>query len=353
MKIYSQSILNFTNLLLEYSREIIGLETSAIMRRTRFEYAGFTFPISIIAFEDDRQKKTQTLGFFCHETYSIFINYFLCKNMNAFDLKNLLRHEIAHYLTFIDFGSSVSPHGKEFHQICEKFNWSEQVSKASIELMDIATDKTIQTQAKIEKLLNLSASSNIHEASLALEKARTLMLESGLKVSIIEIESEAVYYVKTLKTYKRQSPKLKAIYLILDAMGLGVVMSSSTNEIRLESFGAKEKVGQSQDIFNYIESTLEQLVTKEKIKGIRSRNSFYLGFSRAVKSKIQESNYSDIYQALIKQNQKELQIARDLIYPRLVTSTYSHSKDYDAFNKGHQHGKEFNTKFEKHHYLSN
>jgi len=132
-----------------------------IARRSRFSYRGATYPLVFVVFEH-----TTKLGFFHPALFEIGINRRIMIQANQNDLLNLIRHELAHYITWIETGGRGQAHGNEFREICRKYGWGKEVYASMCEIekaieTPLEEDRLLQ---KIKKLLALGTSNNVHEA---------------------------------------------------------------------------------------------------------------------------------------------------------------------------------------------
>ena len=75
-------------------------------------------------------------------------------------IKDIIRHELAHMMTFVCYGKELMPHGPEFREVCERYGWNSEVKRASSDLseqkeefgkLDIRSERIIN---KIQKLLS-------------------------------------------------------------------------------------------------------------------------------------------------------------------------------------------------------
>ena len=139
-----------------------------------------------------RLVKSQTnMGTWNPNTRIISLNMKLFNDYSWQEIIEVLKHELAHQLQWEHFGYKLSSHdgahGKLFQQACEMIavaQWA-RGARAHIDpkiptLEELCADTHSPWEIKIKKLLNLSQSSNEHEARLALEKARELSQKNHL-----------------------------------------------------------------------------------------------------------------------------------------------------------------------------
>ena len=58
------------------------------------------------------------LGYFDSNFYELGFHECLMQSSRE-QLSNVIRHELAHYMTFINYGEAVQPHGAEFRAFCQ------------------------------------------------------------------------------------------------------------------------------------------------------------------------------------------------------------------------------------------
>ena len=177
MIVYDSTTLAFIQKTEQMVREI--LETSGVtVRRSRFLWKNYLYPIHVVVFEG------KEWGHFNAPYFQIALNRKLIYSAKDSVVRDILRHELAHYFTLLEYGT-VQPHGKEFHDICARFNFPDNVSAATmnLETENLAKEGDLHSEkilGKVKKLLSLAASANAHEAELATVKANELLLRYNL-----------------------------------------------------------------------------------------------------------------------------------------------------------------------------
>jgi hypothetical protein len=341
MFIFSESILTFIKLLKKYLREILKGEVMASVGRSYFEYRGFRYPINVVVFE----RKT-TLGYFDSKTYQIGVNKHIMYKAKTSILKNLLRHELAHYLTFIEYGEGVKSHGKEFRAVCEKFGWGRDIFAATVNLEKSNEGKegnlpSEDIISKVRKLLSLSTSSNAHEAKLAATKANQLILQHNLKNLGDEEEDEEIYLERVLFAKKRTG-KILAISKILPSFFVKPVFNYGRGIVYLEVIGEKKNVEMADYVAKFLDLELEFLWKKLRghHRGIRAKNSFMGGVAESFVKKMnlgQKQFYSS--KALISID-RALTKKLKLVYPRLQSTGSTSIESEESKNLGKKAGAE-------------
>lgn len=344
MKVYSETIFSFIDKCELMLKDILKKESDLRVRRKRFEFNGYLYPIDVIVFEG------KSLGYFDSNHYQIGINKALVFQAKDKVLKDILRHELAHYLTFLNHGADVQAHGSEFQQICKKHSWPSEVSKASMDLGsanlvegDIASEKILN---KVKNLLKLAESSNPHEAELATIKANQLLLKHNLNYTG---QSQDEYlYVKKILSQKRKDAKISALYDIIRHFMVKPVLTYGKNEVSLEVTGSKTNLELAEYVVGFLNEELERLwlgfKKEHSLKGIKAKNSFFYGVAKGYDAKIQNAQASfstEESRALtIISNALDVQVQR--IYNRLSSTSSSSRRDNNSFNLGKKAGSSLN-----------
>jgi hypothetical protein len=342
VKIYSETIFAFIRKCQTYLKDIINNETELELKKSRFTYNNYSYPLSIVVFTNSKK-----IGYFDGTNYEIGLNSNLIYSVKEPIIKDILRHELAHYITFLKHGP-VQPHGEEFKALCKSYKWDRSISKASmnIELANRELTGDIQTEKmifKIKNLLKLSESDNEHEAKLATAKANALMIKHNLE-RVDKSEEETLYVQEVYFTKKRNS-KLSAIYSILSHFLVSPVMNYTTEGVKLEITGSKTNVEVGEYIVEFLDRELDKLWDlakyKYNLKGLKQKNSFFAGVAKGFDQKMNDQEYqlsSSDSKALMMIKQ-ELKIKTDRIYGRLRSTTSSNSVDKASLSLGKTAGK--------------
>lgn len=205
-------------------RKLLREEFGVKVGRSRFETRdGWTWPIRLVAIDD-----AERLGYFDADNCTIAVHKRLMYSAKDRVIQDLLRHELAHYFTYIayhDQGLDPRAHGPQFQAICERYGLGASVRRASCDVStendaiegDLASDAVI---SRVSRLLALAESDNPHEAELALLRANELMVRHNLDAAAALREragggEEAEYCVQIVIECKRSSPRVSAIADIL------------------------------------------------------------------------------------------------------------------------------------------
>lgn len=309
--------------------------------RSRFQVGKILYPIHIVVFDGPE------LAHFNAPFYQIGLNRKLVYGAKESVLREILQHELAHYLTFIEHGE-VQPHGPEFHETCRRYGFPVEVARATMDLQSVNELKVGELDServleKVKKLLQLSQSSNVHEAEAATLKANEILLRHNL--SFVNSSDDEPLYLERLLPRKRKDSKLMAIYEILRHFIVRPVLSQGKGVCCLEVSGTKTNVELAQYVANFLDRELDDLWLKAKkefrLSGLKARNSFYLGVASGfdMKMKSMKEKFSDTDRRALRVIEGELDQKVARIYRRLSSSSSSNSIDGKAHSLGHESGK--------------
>lgn len=322
--LYSDTILLFLKKVKKEARSIIQTEMALKCGPRRFWVKNVGYPLHFVVFEHPSK-----MGYFDPEMYEIGVNKcFLFEPEES--LKDLLRHELAHYLTFITHGSSVSPHGKEFRDICALYGWKIEVARATVS--SEKRKESLRITQKIQKLFSLSQSHHVHEAELALCKARELLLK--YHQAHVQEDSEEMEIHRLIKQ-KRTSSKLQAIASILKHFFVYPVFNHGKGCVYLEIFGTPVNIEIATYVGHFLERELEVLWKDSNLKGLRAKNSFFRGLAHGYEQKMKPVHCDK--KAIISL-ESQLASSAEKAYPHLSSSFSRCSIDLEATRLGKDHG---------------
>lgn len=340
MEIYSEASELFLRRMRIMAREILANEVGLPVTRSRFEFKRKLYPLHIVIFED--QKK---LGDYDSSQWRIGLSKRLMREAKDAVIRDVLRHEIAHLMTHLEFGDQVQAHGSEFKSVCTRFGWSHEISSAALELAnanesyegDASGEKLL---ARLKKLMALSESSNPHEAELATTKANELLIRHNLDRLDLN-QADEVYVIPVLLS-PRSNTKMHAIYEILKTFYVAPVFTKRQGQVALDVVGDRTAVKFAEYVAGFLSHELDRLweVAKKEnqLKGMRAKNSFFAGLARGYVSKIKEAQKSFDQAALIKvDHQSQLMLKR--VYGRLSSTSSQSRVDSSAHNHGTKAGR--------------
>ena len=259
MRVFSASIETFLQKLDGYARDILRSEFGVRVARTRFHTSdGWRWPIAIVAIDDHSR-----LGYFDPHGFTIGIHRSLMYSAKNRVLKNLLRHELAHYFTYIEHherGVDFRAHGAEFRAVCDKYGLPLAVRAATMDVRkeNDAIEGELQSEAvivKIRKLMSLAQSDNENEAALATLRANQLILKHNLDAQTAASGAQydnTEYCVDLVLPSRRNGPRISAIGQILREFLVYPVYTRGG----LEVTGAHANVDNARYIADYLNREL-------------------------------------------------------------------------------------------------
>jgi hypothetical protein len=338
MIVYDSTTLAFIQKAEQMLREVLK-DCGVSVRRSRFLWKNFLYPIHVVVFEG------KEWGHFNAPYFQIGLNRRLIWSAKDSVVRDILRHELAHYFTLLEYGN-VPSHGKEFHEICSRFGFPDSVSAATMNLEEenLAKEGDLHSERileKVKKLLSLAQSSNAHEAELATLKANQLLLRHNLDY----VTSVETIYLDRLLARSRKDDKLTAIYEILRHFIVRPVISMGKGTVCLEVTGTKTNVTLARYVAEFLDRELDhqwELARKEyDLSGLRAKNSFFLGMARGFEEKmkgVKEEFSQEDRNALVKV-EKNLDENIRMIYRRLGTVSSGRQTDHEAREVGKEKGR--------------
>lgn len=351
MYIYSKKITKFVKDLNSAVKEILSREAQLKVEGKRFyDRRGWnSYPISVVIYNH-----RSCMGYFDSDFYELGFHECLM-NVSKEQLYNVIRHELAHYLTFLDHGPHH--HGKEFQECCQKLGWGEEVWHASFTLDEKSHSTVIDEEdpivRRVKKLMALSDSGNSHEAEMALIKSQQLLLKHNLDAKDIDNpdSDDEKFFLKRIMKQKRENAKMSAVAQILKTFFVHVVFSRGGNYTYLEILGSAANLEVAEYVAKVLENELDKLWQQNKrlhpyLKGLVAQNSFHYGIAKGYCQKIealQKAYPGPTANALMVLEQK-LTDAAAMAYNRLSSS--KSRKKFCSYSSllGEQAGKELNIK---------
>ncbi len=346
MLLYSKKIIKFLNEIKDIIKDVLSNEVGLKVFRERFydKRQEYSYPIKAVIFNNKKM-----LGYFDPHFYEIGLHECLMQ-ANRELLHAIIRHELAHYITFINFGDTVESHGDEFHAFCLRMGWGEGVSKASMcldESVSLFHEEENNVLRKVQKLLALTTSRNKHEAEQAMIKSQQLLLKHNIDVRNIEDADDEKIFLKRIMKQKKENAKMRSIAHILETFFVNTVYNRKEGCVYLEVIGSATNVEIAEYVANILQNQLDILwkqTQKQQInlKGAVAKNSFFLGVARGYCDKINflKKQYdSNTFNALIL-IEKKLQNAQAMVYERLNKSKSNGRYCSQSSLLGEQAGKE-------------
>lgn len=325
--LYSKKIIRFLNNIKDISKEVLSKEIGLKVHGDRFydKRQEYSYPIKTVIFNNKRR-----LGYFDPHFYEIGFHECLVEANNDL-LHDIIRHELAHYITFINYGNTVEPHGDEFKAFCLRMGWSEEVKKATLcfdDSINVFQAEENNVLRKVQKLLALATSSNKHEAEQAMIKSQQLLLKHNIDFRNIEDEEDEKIFLKRVIKQKKENAKMRSIANILETFFVSTIYNRQEGCIYLEVIGSATNVEIADYVANALQQQLDILWTQTKkqqpgLKGAIAKNSFFLGVAQGYCNKINflKKQYDSNTSTALILIEKKLQDAKEMVYQRLIKST--------------------------------
>ena len=217
----------------------------------------------------------------------------------------ILKHEMAHQICSELFFEDDGGHGPIFHKACDLLGLPAPYRLAAGDLPEsVALDPATNQQTeqgrqfirRIGKLLALAGSANEHEAALAMEKAGQLMARHNLRHIQEDLHSEFASLIINSKSKRLERWQQKICAILLHFFYVRVVTASlydpltDTHHKTIEIFGRQENVAIAEYCYAFLAGQLASLWQQNRArissKGLRARNSYYLGLLQGFYDKL-------------------------------------------------------------------
>lgn len=348
MQVYSKKIIRFIKEIKAAVKDILSREICLRVNGDRFydQLQQFSYPIRIVIYNNKSM-----LGYFDPNFFELGFHECLMRS-SLTQLHAIIRHELAHYMTFMSYGSEVQAHGIEFKTFCHRLGWSEEVFKATTCLDDGAMASFSEESAvlrKVQKLMALSTSSNKNEAEQAMIKSQQLLLKHHIDSKYAGGEDEDQVFLKRILKQKKENAKMRAIALILETFFVSTVYSRGGGFIYLEIVGDAVNIEIADYVAGFLDMEFDKLWEQAKqqvagLKGMVAKNSFFLGIAKGYCNKInalKRDYHSDVSNAVLV-IEKKLVDAKTMVYPRLRSTTSSGRYCSASSALGEQVGRQLN-----------
>lgn len=320
MILYSSKIIRFIFEIKKMAVEILSQELGLKTGRDRFydREKKYSYPIRIVMYNHQKM-----LGYFDPNFYELGFHECLMQTSRE-TLKNVIRHELAHYVVFIQEGGAVLPHGCEFKSFCKQAGWGDEVSRSTAcldggrETLD-GVEKSVLR--KVQKLMALASSASSNESEQAMIKSRQLLLKNNLAFQEGGLEERFV--LKRVLQRKKEDAKMRAIARILSTFFVSIVFRKGKGSICLEILGESANVEIGEYVADVLQKELDRLweTAKQNVssQGMNAKNSFFLGVAKGYCQKVEVLQKEDGLNAAkaLMVIEKKLAEAKRMAYSRL------------------------------------
>ncbi|MCR9204042.1 MAG: DUF2786 domain-containing protein [Halobacteriovoraceae bacterium] len=339
------------------AHQIMKDEMGLSVRRSRFVWRGYLYPLHFVVFDDPKK-----LGYFDCNNFQIGLHKKLMFLAKDDVIKDILRHELAHFYNFLlhrDSFPVLDAHGVEYQEVCKSFHWGQNVFRAYSNLEQDNLVAPInkdfdRLKERIEKLMALSDSDNPHEAERATIKANEYLLKYNIQnLDSSQKEEITETVVLSVLQEKRLNATLNSLYDILGYFYVQPVINRNRDGVSLDVVGSRLNVEIADYVAKFLKNEFERLwKTNQKkdprLKGIKKKNSYFVGLSRGFctklkveKDRVIAPTHGNELIALEGQLKERVKLA----FPRLSRQQSSQaSLDHQALQKGHNDGLSLNVR---------
>lgn len=348
MLIYSRKIIKFIQSIKISVKDILAKEVGLKVHGDRFynKNGTYSYPIKVVIFNS-----RPMLGYFDPHFYELGFNECLMRAKKEV-LQDIIKHEIAHYMTFIDYGNWVEPHGAHFRAFCQQMGWNQEVQKATTCLDDalsLPCEEENSVLRKVQKLMALATSSNEHEAEAAMIKSQQLLLKYNLEFNEnVDEENEKIFLKRIMKQNKKNA-KMRAIAHILETFFVSTIYLRNKTCVYLEVVGSATNVEIAGYAANFLEHKLDDLWNQTKkrlpqLKGLMAKNSFFLGVAKGYCNKIlflkRQYDQNTCHGLIL--IEKKLKDGVNMVYERLTKGSSRAGYCHQSASLGELAGQELN-----------
>lgn len=343
MIVYSRRIIQFVQEINQAVKNILSHEVGLNVGPKRFQDRQRTsYPINIVIYNNMRM-----LGYFDQNFYELGFHECLM-HVSKIQLYNIIRHELAHYMTWINCGATLQPHGTEFKAFCDRMKWGEEVYRASACLeggQEISLTEESPIFRKIQKLLALATSSNQNEAELAIIKSQQLLLKHNIDSKEIGPADDEKVFLKRVLQQTKKDAKMIAIARILGTFFVSTVFNRGRDFIHLEILGTAINIEIAEYVAAVLQVELDHLWHQAQqlthLRGTIAKNSFFLGLAKGYCDKIEALKRGyDSHALMVIEHQ--LNTAKAMAYPHLRSSKSRMNHCEQSSALGEQMGKQLN-----------
>lgn len=323
MIIYSKKIIRFIHEIKCIIKDVLSKEIHLKVTGNRFynRQQSVSYPIHIVVYNNKSM-----LGYFDSSFYELGFHERLMHSSQQ-QLFQVIRHELAHYITFINYGEAIQPHGPEFKAFCKQMGWGEEVYQATSYLEDESTTSNAKDDIifrKVQKLMALAGSSNKNEAEQAMIKSQQLLLKHNIESTYIpEDDDNEKIFLKRILKQKKENAKIRSIATILTTFFVGIIYNRGCGFTYLEIIGNAVNIEIADHVAHVLDRELDKLWDQTQqlvgLKGIIAKNSFFLGLAKGYCDKVQALRRDDhpTTTSALMIIEKKLIDAQTMVYPRL------------------------------------
>lgn len=254
---------------------------------------------------DDRSEAR--LGYWNAATRTIGIAESHIWNQPWDDVLQTLAHEVAHqYVSEVLRVHDQTAHGHAFAAACQKLGIRAAATASGPGAAQSEADRILD---KVQKLLALAASDNVHEAERAMTAANTLLLKYNLSMGDVPVHKDY--------DWKRVGPSFAAIPLVdklvagvlsafffVDCLWVGVYNArTDRDERQLELMGTATNLALAEYVHAFVHRATEQLWRKQAktltVRDARAKREFQAGVILGFRDKLQTERQGNAARGLV------------------------------------------------------
>ncbi len=266
------------------------------------------------------------------------------------DVLDTLRHEMAHqYVDDELHPEGESAHGPAFREACDRMRCSPRASAESGSLQD-QDDRTLRL---VRKLLSLADSPNEHEAQVAVQKARRLLVKYNIDLVNLDaerrFESRIVGEVKGRHTSAEiwLSAILNRFFFVEAIWSQSYDAVNDRSGTRLQIYGTSQNLDMAGYVYGYLNGLLPQLwdtyQEREGLSGNRERQRYYTGVLEGFHAKLTEQEGQlERDHALVWMGDAALKSYYRHINPNVHTRYGGGGRRNDVYDAGVEEGRNVN-----------
>ncbi len=291
------------------------------------------------------------LGHWEGRTRTLTMSRFHIERDPWLSVMNTLRHEMAHqYVDEVLNATNERPHGRAFHEGCERLRCSPRARATQSELRKVTKSSEDKILRTLKKVLSLADSPNEHEAQAAVQKARFLLVK--YHIDVLTHDEERGFENRYLGEVKKRhtSAELCLGSILNEFFFVEVIWQNSYDARRdkagtvLHIFGTPPNLDMAEYVHTYLHNLLDGLWEEYKARnGLhhnRDRQRYFAGVVEGFNLKLreQEQTLQDT-RALVWKSDAKLKEYFQYLNPYVHTSYSNGVTESQAYEHGVQEGR--------------
>jgi predicted SprT family Zn-dependent metalloprotease len=336
-------------------------------------YYRLQLPKPLIQVSDDHSR----YGTYDPLIHKLTISRLLIQNYSWDVVIEVFKHEIAHMLVFLRHSQTTeAPHGPLFQEACDRLGVAPWARHATIEVDPaqamqahrVLREEEERLLRKVEKLLSLASSNEAHEATLAMQRARELIMRYQLEKHLARRTNDYTYVLiehkkKQISAHQSAIASILCTHFFVDCVTRSLYDAKDVCHYKvLEIIGTRENVQMAEYVYWFLWNQLPFLWRRHQAehrtaRGKLSQRSFFLGVLHGFRQKLTLQKEDIRQQAetwglqlsseqcldLTGRSQRDLRAFLRQRYPYLERRSREGSRvTRDDFAQGEERGRELN-----------